>query len=103
MTEKRDLRTLFAPRSVAVIGASSNLRRFGGIPIRLLIEYGLEGPVYPVNPNQDEIGGLRCYPDVAALPETPEFALFCTPRDRTLEALRQCAGRGVGASILAPS
>ncbi len=103
MTEKRDLRTLFAPRSVAVIGASSNLRRFGGIPIRLLLEYGFEGPVYPVNPNQEEIGGLPCYPDVASLPETPEFALFCTPRDRTPEALRQCAERGVGAAVIMTS
>ena len=103
MTEKRDLRTLFAPRSIAVIGASSDLRRFGGIPIRLLLEYGFEGPIYPINPNRDEIGGLKCYPDVASLPETPEFALFCTPRDRTLEAMRQCAERGVGAAVVMTS
>ncbi len=103
MTEKRDLRTLFMPRSIAIVGASSNLRRFGGIPIRLMLEYGFEGPIYPINPNRDEIGGLKCYPDVDSLPETPEFALFCTPRDQTRDALLQCAERGVGAAVITTS
>ena len=76
MTDMRNLRLLFEPRSIAVAGASSNPNRTGGIPIRLLLEYGFEGPIYPINPNRDKIGGLKCYPDIASLPETPEFGLM---------------------------
>jgi acetyltransferase len=103
MTHARDLKPLFEPRSVAVVGASSDLRRTGGIPIRLLLEYGFEGPVYPINPNRKEIGGLKCYPDIASLPETPEFVLFSTPREKTAGALRECAARGVRAAAVMTS
>ncbi|MEE9276473.1 MAG: acetate--CoA ligase family protein [bacterium] len=103
MTDTRDLAPLFAPRSVAVVGASSNLHRFGGIPIRLLLEYGFEGAIYPINPNRSEIGGLKSFPDIAALPETPDLAVFCCPRESVRPAMRQCAERGVGAAVVMTS
>ena len=80
----------------SVAGASSNPNRTGGIPIRLLLEYGFEGPIYPINPNRDKIGGLKCYPDIASLPETPEFVLFSTPREKNAALFRECAERGGG-------
>lgn len=103
MTDMRNLRPLFEPRSIAVAGASSNPNRTGGIPIRLLLEYGFEGPIYPINPNHDEIGGLKCYPDIASLPETPEFVLFSTPREKNAALFRECAERGVGAVVVMSS
>ena len=95
MSANRSLAALFTPRSVAVVGASADLRRLGGIPIRLMRDHAFPGALYPINPNREEIGGFRCYPDVASLPETPDLALFATPREGVLAALRQCAGRGV--------
>ncbi len=103
MKNKRDLRPLFEPRSIAVVGASSNPNRTGGRPIRLLLEYGFDGPVYPINPNRDEIGELKCYPDITSLPETPEFVLFCTPREKNAAVLRECAARGVKAAAVMSS
>ncbi len=103
MKNKRDLRPLFEPRSIAVVGASSNPNRTGGRPIRLLLEYGFDGPVYPINPNRDEIGELKCYPDITSLPETPEFVLFCTPREKNAAVLRECAARGVKAAAVISS
>ncbi|MDA1001204.1 MAG: acetate--CoA ligase family protein, partial [bacterium] len=92
---RRNLEKLFSPKSIAVVGASSDLQRLGGRPIYLHLAYGFEGPIYPINPNRDEIGGLKCYPDVASLPETPDFVLINVPRDGVLPALRQCAERKV--------
>ncbi|MEK6710575.1 MAG: acetate--CoA ligase family protein [Nitrospinota bacterium] len=100
MSASRGLEPLFHPRSVAVVGASSDPRRLGGIPIRLMREQGFPGALYPINPNREEIGGYRCYPDVASLPETPDVALFSTPRGAVLPALRQCAGRGVRFAVV---
>jgi len=103
MADMRNLRPLFEPRSIAVAGASSNLHRTGGIPIRLLQEYGFSGSIYPINPNHDEIGGLKCYPDITSLPETPEFVLFSTTREKNPALFRECAERGVGAAVVMSS
>ena len=103
MTHRHNLRPLLEPKSIAVVGASSNLNRTGGRPIKLLLEYGFEGPIYPINPNRDKIGGLKCYPDIASLPEAPEFVLFSTPREKNAEVMRECAARGVGAAAVMSS
>ncbi|MEE4291063.1 MAG: CoA-binding protein, partial [Cycloclasticus sp.] len=57
------LKALFEPTSVAVIGASSNPARIGGRPIDYYLKAGFKGDIYPVNPNRDEIQGLKAYPD----------------------------------------
>ncbi len=67
---------LLAPRSVAVIGASSDPARIGGRPIATMLAAGFQGRILPVNPTRDTIQGLCCYPSVSALPETPDAALI---------------------------
>ena len=103
MSTHESLESLFHPKSFAVVGAASDLNRLGGIPLRLTMRYGFPGPIYPINPRRDEIAGLKCYPDVASLPEAPEFALICTPREDVLPALAQCAERGVKAAAVITS
>ena len=103
MSAHESLKSLFHPGSFAVVGAASNLNRLGGIPLRLTMRYGFPGPIYPINPRREEIAGLKCYPDVASLPEAPEFALICTPREDVLPALAQCAERGVKAAAVITS
>ena len=103
MTAHESLKSLFHPESFAVVGAASDLKRLGGIPLRLTMRYGFPGPIYPINPRREEIAGLKCYPDVASLPEAPEFALICTPREDVLPALAQCAERGVKAAAVITS
>ncbi len=71
--------------------------------MRLTKQYGFSGAIYPINPRHEEIAGLKCYPDVASLPDAPEFALICTPRDDVLPALAQCAQRGVKAAAVITS
>ena len=103
MSARESLEYLFHPKSFAVVGAASDLNRLGGIPLRLTMQYGFPGPIYPINPRRDVIAGLKCYPDVASLPEAPEFALICTPREDVLPALSQCAERGVKAAAVITS
>ena len=103
MSAHENLKSLFHPESFAVVGAASDLNRLGGIPLRLTMRYGFPGPIYPINPRREEIAGLKCYPDVASLPEAPEFALICTPREDVLPALAQCAERGVKAAAVITS
>ena len=83
----RDLTPLLAPRSVAVVGASSNLDSLVGRPVRHLRDSGLGLAVYPVNPLREEIGGLRAYPDPAALPAAPDTAIVVVPAPAVVPAL----------------
>ncbi len=71
---------LLRPRSVAVVGASADPSRMTGRPVGYLQRHGFTGAIYPVNPRAGEIAGLRCYPDVASLPEAPDAASSCSVR-----------------------
>jgi predicted CoA-binding protein len=64
----RNLRQLFAPKSVALVGATERPGSVGATVLRNLREGGFKGQVYPVNPKYDSIAGLRAWPDVASLP-----------------------------------
>jgi len=93
------LDALFAPRSIAIIGASSDQRRFGGRPIQYLLEAGFEGPIYPVNPVRSEIQGLKAYPSIAEVPGPVDLALLAIGSDDTQQTVEDCIARGVKAVI----
>lgn len=95
-----NLTALFAPRSVAVIGASSDQRRFGGRPIQYLREAGFEGAIYPVNPGRGEIQGLTAYPSISEVPGPVDCALLAVTADVTQQTIEDCVARGVGSAIL---
>jgi len=97
------LRTVLAPRSVAVIGASENPNKIGGRPLLFLSRFGFKGKVYPINPKRSEAQGLKAYPKLAALPEAPEVALIVVPGDLALEAVEECAAAGVRVAIVMAS
>ena len=97
------LRTVLAPSSVAVIGASENPNKIGGRPLLYLSRFGFKGKVYPINPKRSEAQGLKAYPGLAALPETPEVALIVVPGELALEAVEECAAAGVQVAIVMAS
>jgi acetyltransferase len=94
-TDDVDLTRLFAPRSVALIGATDHPTRFGGRLFRTLIDFGYTGRILPVNPRSDRLHGLTCYPSIAALPETPDHVGIVLATERVFEALEDCAARGI--------
>lgn len=88
------LAPLLAPRSIAVLGASANLERIGGVPVRCLKEWGFAGPLYPVNPRYAEVAGLRCLPDVESLPEPVDLAIVAVGAELVVEQLRRAHQAG---------
>jgi acyl-CoA synthetase (NDP forming) len=94
---------LLRPRSVAVIGASTDAGKTAGRPVAYLRKHGFSGDIYPVNPRVDVIDGLRCYPDVASLPAVPDVAIVLLGAERAHVAVRELAARGTGAAIVLAS
>jgi acyl-CoA synthetase (NDP forming) len=91
---------LLAPRSVAIVGASSDPARIGGRLIARLLQAGYAGKIYPVNPGRPEIQGLPAYKSVAAIDGKVDCALIALPTDGVMPALRECADKGVGVAVL---
>ncbi|MEW6373623.1 MAG: bifunctional acetate--CoA ligase family protein/GNAT family N-acetyltransferase [Pseudomonadota bacterium] len=96
----RNLRSLFAPRSVALIGASERPGSLGATLLANLGAGGFGGAVYPVNPKYTEIAGQPVYASVAALPATPDLAIVCTPPATIPAIIRQLGEKGTRAAIV---
>ena len=94
---------LFTPRSIAVIGASQDLSSISGQPIAHLKAKGYAGKIYPVNPRYAEVAGLPCYPNLAALPETPDVAVVAVAAKRVPETMRELADRKVPYAVVLSS
>ena len=94
---------LLRPRSVAVIGASADPTKTSGRPVSYLAKHGFAGAIYPVNPKVDRIGDLRCYPDVASLPDVPDVGVVLLGAERAHLAVRELSGRGTAAAIVLAS
>src|SRR5215210_7561552 len=90
-----DLTRFLNPRGIAIVGASADLSRIGGQPIRLLTEHGFEGAVYPVNPKYNEIKGLTCYPSVAAVPKPCDVALIALAAPHVPRVIEECGAAGI--------
>lgn len=94
------LKALLSPKSIVIIGASSDVNKINGRPLHYLARDGFAGRLYPVNPKYREIGSLRCYPDLESLPETPELGVIAVAAERAVEAVGQLGKRGVKVAIV---
>lgn len=91
---------LFNPRGVAIIGASADLTRIGGHPLRALQKAGFRGGIYPVNPKYGEIAGLRCFPDATSIGAPCDLAVVAVPAAAVAAAIRDCGAAGIGFAIV---
>ncbi len=96
----RAMKALLQPESVAILGCSGDLNRINGRPLKYFLEKGYKGRLYPVNPNQREIAGLRCYPDVLAIPGDVELAVVAVPANLVMQTMRQVAAKRVPAAVI---
>ncbi len=85
----------FNPGAIAVIGASQDLGTISGQPLKHLQSHGYKGRLYPVNPRYQEVAGVRCYAQLADVPETPDLALILVNASRVADMLEQCGAKGV--------
>ena len=97
------IQKLMEPRSIAVIGASTDPKKTAGRPIAYLQKHHFKGKIYPINPRVEEVAGLKCYPDIASLPETPDVAIVMVGTDKTLIAVKELAAIGTPAAIVLTS
>ncbi len=97
------LDAFFQARGVAVVGASDDITKIGGRPVHLLRKYGYAGPIYPVNPRGGLLQGLPAYASILDTPTAPDLAILAVPVEATLQAVRDCAARGVRGVIVLTS
>jgi acetyltransferase len=96
----RNLKQLFAPASVALVGASERSGSVGATMLRNLREGGFKGALYPVNPKYDTLDGLQVWADVGDLPQAPDLAIICTPPATIPAIVRRLGELGTRAAIV---
>jgi acetyltransferase len=96
----RNLKYLFHPRSIVLIGASDEARSVGAVLANNLLSGGFDGPIDLVNPRHRFIGGIRVYKEVADLPEPADLAVIVTPPPTIPGIIAELADKGTRAAIV---
>lgn len=93
----RDLSVIFEPKSIAIIGASSNPNSVTNVTfLRQLLDFGYAGRIYPINPNAGEVLGLKAYPDLASIPERVDYVICAVPASKAPDIMRECVEAKAG-------
>jgi len=103
VNEISDLKLIFEPRSVAIIGASRTPGKPGYNILKNLIDLGFKGELYPVNPEATEILGLKAYPRVDSIPGRLDVAVIATPASTVPEIMESCARKHVKGVVIISS
>ena len=90
-----DLEDVFHPRSVAVVGATSDPVKFGYGYLKGIMELGFEGNIYPINPNREEVLGIKTYPSIRHAPPPIDYAISNIPAQHVIQMVRDCVDMGV--------
>jgi len=94
------LESFFNPKSVAIVGASRKKGKVGYEILHHMVSSGFEGQVWPVNRSSEEIEGLKCYPDLASIGQTPELVIVIVPAKFVLGVMEECAAIGTKSVII---
>src|SRR5260370_11126675 len=89
-----------APRSIAVIGASANPAKSGGVLFDNLVKGNFKGPLYPINRTAAEIMGRQAYPTLADVPEKVDLVYIVLPQQHVEDAVEQCVAAGARAACI---
>jgi len=93
----------FEPSSVAVVGASRSPVKFGHFLLMNLLDLGFKGKVYAVNPNAEEVLGVKTYPSVDSIPGEVDVAAIIVPAALVPNVMRDCAKKGVKGVVICSS
>lgn len=91
---------LFTASAIALVGATPDLAKLGSSPIVAMRNLGFKGEIYAVNPRYNEIMGHSCLPSVSDLPDQVEAAMLNVPAAAALQALEECAKKGIRSIVL---
>lgn len=93
-------RALFAPRTVALVGASADAAKLASRPQRVLRKHGFDGTIIPINPGRSEINGDKAYPDIRSVPQQIDHAFIMVPAKAVPGVIEDCAAAGVKAATI---
>ncbi|HHU76493.1 MAG TPA: acetate--CoA ligase family protein [Firmicutes bacterium] len=91
---------LTAPESIALVGVTRRTGRGSNSPLEVLLKRGYQGRIYPVNPKGGEVLGRKIYTSLLDVPEVPDLAAICAPRDAVIELFNHCAAKGIKLVII---
>jgi len=103
VNRRAQLDALFHPRSLAMIGATRAMTKWGFIVLARIINDGYAGKIFPVNPKEKTILGLQVYPSILDVPEPVDLAVITTPAAVVPEVITQCGKKGVPAAVVITS
>lgn len=89
------LANFFTPKSVALVGASSNPQKLSYGILENLLQYGYQGEIYPINPKSEEILGLKCYSSISEIPGQVDLAVIAIPTPLIPSVLKECGEKGI--------
>lgn len=94
------LKPLFDPASMAIVGASDDIYKFGGRPIYYMKQSDYQGPIYPINPKGGEIQGLQAYADIREVGAPIDLAVVSVPAKFVVDQIAACAEAGVKGAVI---
>ena len=97
---RRPLDPIFAPKSVAVIGATETVGSVGRTILENLLKGQFPGKIFPVNPKRDTVLGVKAFTSITAVPETPDLAIIITPPPTVPGIIKDCGVKGVRGAII---
>ncbi|RSN69048.1 CoA-binding protein [Candidatus Korarchaeum cryptofilum] len=100
MRGSMSLDVFFKPRSVAIVGASRSEEKVGHVILRRMVEIGFEGKIYPINPNADEILGIKCYKSISDIPESVDLVVVAVRADATPAVIEEAADKGARGALV---
>lgn len=96
----QNLKSVFAPKSVAIVGASSTPNKIGNVLMKNLLDNKFQGKVFPVNPKYQELFGLKCYPKVSDIPGKVDCVIIATPAETVPGIIDDCASKKAGGAVI---
>jgi acyl-CoA synthetase (NDP forming) len=94
---------MLSPRSVAVVGASSDVHGLRGRILEVMLSHPFGGKIYPVSRSAGEVQGLKAYKTVSDLPEVPDLAILIIPAQFIPDELERCGRAGIKAAVILSS
>ncbi|MFW3169644.1 GNAT family N-acetyltransferase [Geodermatophilus sp. CPCC 206100] len=94
-SESRSIARLLTPSSVAVVGASNDEHKLGAAVLEHLLDYGFQGPIYPVNPGARHVRGVPAHATIEDIPDDVDLAVLAVPADEVAGVVEACRRKRV--------
>jgi acetyltransferase len=95
-----ELDSLFKPKSIAIIGASSKELSIGNVILKNLVHFGYTGKIYPINPKEPEVRGIKAYPTIFDVPDNIDLAHVIIPSKFVPQIIEDCGKKGIKSVII---